>query len=165
MANGAAPKAVEIVLDERRRRGALDKGRDGDLIVVCVDHANDVWKELQRRQHGAASGPISAVTTLPAEDGIEIEASSRPATLAQAVRRHRPVAGGLQPVRDLGTLDMRHDRHHVPLAGPFSQCLQGGQAARVRLDLALVATLLHARPQDRFMPPGRAHAGSGASRR
>jgi hypothetical protein len=23
--------------------------------VVCVDHANDVWKELQRRQHGAAS--------------------------------------------------------------------------------------------------------------
>jgi hypothetical protein len=22
--------------------------------VVCVDHANDVWKELQRRQHGGA---------------------------------------------------------------------------------------------------------------
>jgi hypothetical protein len=30
-------------------------GHPGDVIVVCVDHANDVWKELQRRQHGGAS--------------------------------------------------------------------------------------------------------------
>ena len=75
MANGGRTEAVEIVLDElEATRRALDQGRDGDVIVVCVDHANDVWKELQRRQHGAASGPISAVTTLGAEDGIEIEA-------------------------------------------------------------------------------------------
>ena len=25
------------------------------MVVVCVDHANDVWKELQRRQHGGAA--------------------------------------------------------------------------------------------------------------
>jgi hypothetical protein len=38
-------------------------GHEGDLIVVCVDHANDVWKELQRRQHGgsAPSGSSDSV--------------------------------------------------------------------------------------------------------
>ena len=35
-------------------------------IAVCVDHANDVWKELQRRQHGAATdgSALRAVTIL-----------------------------------------------------------------------------------------------------
>jgi hypothetical protein len=34
-------------------------GHEGDLIVVCVDHPNDVWKELQRRQHGGAEASAS----------------------------------------------------------------------------------------------------------
>ena len=74
MADGGRAETVETVLDElEATRRALDLGGDGDLIVVCVDHANDVWKELQRRQHGSSSGAISAVTGLGAEDGIEIE--------------------------------------------------------------------------------------------
>ncbi|HEX6474185.1 MAG TPA: cyanophycin synthetase [Candidatus Limnocylindria bacterium] len=82
MANGGRVETVETVLDElEATRRALDLGHDGDVIVVCVDHANDVWKELQRRQHGASSGAISAVTSIGPEgdasdlgEGIEIEA-------------------------------------------------------------------------------------------
>ena len=56
MSAGARCTSVETVLNElEATRYALDKGHEGDLVVVCVDHANDVWKELQRRQHGAAS--------------------------------------------------------------------------------------------------------------
>jgi cyanophycin synthetase len=67
MAAGKRTREVEIVTDEiQATRRALDMGRDGDVIVVCVDHANDVWKELQRRQHGAArersDGALRAVT-------------------------------------------------------------------------------------------------------
>jgi cyanophycin synthetase len=62
MAGGARVTSVEVVtseLDATRR--ALDMGKEGDLVVVCVDHPNDVWKELQARQHGAASeSPASA---------------------------------------------------------------------------------------------------------
>jgi cyanophycin synthetase len=48
--------SVSTVLDElEATRAALDLARDGDVVIVCVDHANRVWKELQRRQHGAAS--------------------------------------------------------------------------------------------------------------
>ncbi len=55
MAAGARCTSVETVLDElEATRHALDMGHDGDVVVVCVDHANDVWKELQRRQHGGA---------------------------------------------------------------------------------------------------------------
>ncbi|HLA65792.1 MAG TPA: hypothetical protein VK600_04330, partial [Candidatus Saccharimonadales bacterium] len=55
---------VETILDEMdATRHALDMGHEGDVVVVCVDHANDVWKELQRRQHGAAS-PSDGVATL-----------------------------------------------------------------------------------------------------
>jgi cyanophycin synthetase len=75
MQDGGRTDTVETILDElEATRRALDLGRDGDVIVVCVDHANDVWKELQRRQHGASSGPIAAITSLGVEDGIEIEA-------------------------------------------------------------------------------------------
>ena len=40
-----------------------------DVVVVCGDHANEVWKELQRRQHGGASPsePGPAVDTLDDE--------------------------------------------------------------------------------------------------
>ena len=56
MAGGARCTSVETVLDEMEAtRYALDMGHEGDVVVVCVDHANDVWKELQRRQHGRAS--------------------------------------------------------------------------------------------------------------
>lgn len=49
--------SVSTVLDEiAATRAALDMAGDGDVVVVCVDHANEVWKELQRRQHGASSG-------------------------------------------------------------------------------------------------------------
>jgi cyanophycin synthetase len=47
---------VSTILDElEATRAALDLARDGDVVVVCVDHANRVWKELQRRQHGSSS--------------------------------------------------------------------------------------------------------------
>jgi cyanophycin synthetase len=74
MESGARTDTVETVLEElEATRRALDLGTEGDLIVVCVDHANDVWKELQRRQHGGASGPVSmtAVTMLNDGDGVE----------------------------------------------------------------------------------------------
>ena len=56
MADGARCQEVETLLDEMEAtRHALDIGQSGDLVVVCVDYANEVWKELQRRQHGASS--------------------------------------------------------------------------------------------------------------
>jgi cyanophycin synthetase len=58
---------VETLLDEMdATRHALDIASPGDVIAVCVDHANDVWKELQRRQHGAATdgSALRAVTIL-----------------------------------------------------------------------------------------------------
>ncbi len=56
MASGGRCRVVETVLDEMdATRAALDAGQPGDVVVVCVDHANRVWKELQRREHGASS--------------------------------------------------------------------------------------------------------------
>jgi cyanophycin synthetase len=57
-------------------REALDRASDGDVVVVCVDHANQVWKELQRRQHGGASETdgLRAVVGMPdAVDEVDIE--------------------------------------------------------------------------------------------
>ena len=76
MGNGARTEAVEVILDELdATQHALDMGADGDVIVVCVDHPNEIWKELQRRQHGA-SGPstMSAVTMLADDPELEVEA-------------------------------------------------------------------------------------------
>jgi cyanophycin synthetase len=69
---GARCTGLETVLDElEATRYALDMGHAGDVVVVCVDHANDVWKELQRRQHGAASTSDGAAV---ADDGdMELE--------------------------------------------------------------------------------------------
>jgi len=69
MAAGARCASVETVLDElEATRHALDMGRAGDVVVVCVDRANEVWKELQLRQHGASSAGVApalrAVTDL-----------------------------------------------------------------------------------------------------
>jgi cyanophycin synthetase len=73
MAAGARCTSVETVLNELdATRHALDLGREGDIVVVCVDHANDVWKELQRRQHGGAVVTDSAIP----DEGIAIEVDS-----------------------------------------------------------------------------------------
>jgi cyanophycin synthetase len=77
MAEHARTDTIEVVLDElEATRRALDMGTEGDLVVVCVDHANDVWKELQRRQHGAggSAGGMTAVTMLgDGDSSVEIE--------------------------------------------------------------------------------------------
>ena len=42
---------VEIVLDEMEAtRRALSRARPGDLVVLCVDYATEVWKELEARK-------------------------------------------------------------------------------------------------------------------
>jgi cyanophycin synthetase len=77
MASGARTGTVETILDElEATRRALDLGADGDLVVVCVDHPNEVWKELQRRQHGTGRGPstMAAVTMLADDAQLEVEA-------------------------------------------------------------------------------------------
>jgi cyanophycin synthetase len=74
MGNGARTKDVETILDElEATRHALDMGADGDVIVVCVDHPNEVWKELQRRQHGGSPSTMAAVTMLADDPELEVE--------------------------------------------------------------------------------------------
>jgi cyanophycin synthetase len=74
MDNGARTTDVETILDElEATRRALDMGADGDVIVVCVDHPNEVWKELQRRQHGGSPSTMAAVTMLADDPELEIE--------------------------------------------------------------------------------------------
>jgi cyanophycin synthetase len=68
MQKGARTREVEVILDElAATQHALDLGQEGDVIAVCVDHPNDVWKELQRRQHGASSGHMRAVVGIGEE--------------------------------------------------------------------------------------------------
>jgi cyanophycin synthetase len=46
--------SAEIVLDEMEAaRRALNRARPGDLVVLCVDYATEVWKELELRKHQA----------------------------------------------------------------------------------------------------------------
>jgi cyanophycin synthetase len=48
---GARAGNVEIVLDEMdAARRALDRSRPGDLVVLCVDYATEVYKELEARR-------------------------------------------------------------------------------------------------------------------
>jgi cyanophycin synthetase len=55
IATGARAGNVEIVVDEMEAaRKALDRSRPGDLVVLCVDHATDVFKELESRRSLAA---------------------------------------------------------------------------------------------------------------
>jgi len=69
--------SVRTILDElEATRAALDEAAEGDVVVVCVDHANQVWKELQRRQHGAAteSDALRAVVgIIDGEDEIDLD--------------------------------------------------------------------------------------------
>ena len=68
---------VTTILDElEATHHALDHAGDGDVVVVCVDHANQVWKELQRRQHGDSSdsdGLRAVVGVMDADEEIDIE--------------------------------------------------------------------------------------------
>ncbi|HEX2140729.1 MAG TPA: cyanophycin synthetase, partial [Candidatus Limnocylindria bacterium] len=74
MADGARCQSVETIVDEMEAtRRALDMGEAGDVVAVCVDHANEVWKELQHRRHGGdAASEFRAVTNVT-EDGPEGE--------------------------------------------------------------------------------------------
>lgn len=69
--------SVRTILDElEATRAALDEATEGDVVVVCVDHANQVWKELQRRQHGAATesdGLRAVVGVVDGEDDIDLD--------------------------------------------------------------------------------------------
>jgi cyanophycin synthetase len=52
---------VEVVLDEMdAARRALDRGRPGDLIVLCVDYATEVYKELEKRRGTATPAALRA---------------------------------------------------------------------------------------------------------
>jgi hypothetical protein len=60
-AAGARVGSVEIVLDEMAAtKRALDRGRPGDLIVLCVDYATDVWQELESRRNLASPRVLRA---------------------------------------------------------------------------------------------------------
>jgi cyanophycin synthetase len=74
----ASPSRVQSVsttLNElEATRRALDMANEGDVVVVCVDHANDVWKELQRREHGGASESLRAVVgVVDSDDEVDLE--------------------------------------------------------------------------------------------
>jgi cyanophycin synthetase len=58
MGSGARAGNVDVVLDEMEAvRRALDRSRPGDLVVLCVDYATEVFKELEHRR-GVASPTI-----------------------------------------------------------------------------------------------------------
>ncbi len=65
LAGGARAGSVEIVLDEMAAaRKALDRSRTGDLVVLCVDYASEIWKELETRRGVASPAVLRA-----SEDG------------------------------------------------------------------------------------------------
>jgi cyanophycin synthetase len=58
IAHGARAGSVEVVLDEMDAvRRALDRSRPGDLVVLCVDYATDIYRELEARR-GVASPDV-----------------------------------------------------------------------------------------------------------
>jgi cyanophycin synthetase len=62
---------AEVVLDEMEAtRRALDRSRPGDLVVLCVDYATDVYRELESRTGAAAPQVLRA-----SEDGATVEAA------------------------------------------------------------------------------------------
>jgi cyanophycin synthetase len=51
MVAGGRAGSMEVVLDEMdATRRALDRSRPGDLVVLCVDNAANVWRELEARR-------------------------------------------------------------------------------------------------------------------
>jgi len=62
MRKGARVGSVEIIVDEMQAaRRALDHARPGDLVVLCVDYATEVWKELEHRKSLAQPTVLQAV--------------------------------------------------------------------------------------------------------
>jgi len=60
-AGGARAGNVEVALDEMTAtRRALDRSRPGDLVVLCVDYATEVWTELEARKSLASPGVMLA---------------------------------------------------------------------------------------------------------
>jgi cyanophycin synthetase len=74
--DGARCQKIEVVLDElEATRRALDQGKRGDLVVLCVDHANLAWKELQHRLHGTeTAAPKATPATNGAGSSADIDA-------------------------------------------------------------------------------------------
>ncbi|HKX25487.1 MAG TPA: Mur ligase family protein, partial [Actinomycetota bacterium] len=57
MREGARAGNAEIILEEAEAvRRALDRSRPGDLVVLCADHAAEVFRELEARRAGGANG-------------------------------------------------------------------------------------------------------------
>ena len=51
MGAGGRAGNAEIVVDEKDAvRRALDRSRPGDLVVLCVDHPAEAWRELESRR-------------------------------------------------------------------------------------------------------------------
>jgi cyanophycin synthetase len=64
IASGARAGNAEIVVDEMdAARKALDRSRPGDLVVLCVDHATEVFRELESRRS------LAAPTIFPSTEG------------------------------------------------------------------------------------------------
>jgi hypothetical protein len=59
-----------VVLDEfEAARRALDRSRPGDLVLLCVDRASEVWNELElRRSAGRSDGVARAVEFTPTSE-------------------------------------------------------------------------------------------------
>ncbi|HEX2193899.1 MAG TPA: cyanophycin synthetase [Candidatus Limnocylindria bacterium] len=75
MEDGARTADVSVILDElEAARAALDMGREGDIVVVCVDHPNEVWKELQHRQHGASSAGAPVMRAVTDLSDVDLDA-------------------------------------------------------------------------------------------
>ena len=67
-AAGARAGSAEIVPDEMdAARAALDRARPGDLVVLCVDYATDVFKELEARRGVASPTALLASEAGPFE--------------------------------------------------------------------------------------------------
>jgi len=53
-AEGGRAGSAEIVTDEITAvRRALDRSRPGDLVLLCVDYASQVWEEIEARRSRA----------------------------------------------------------------------------------------------------------------
>ena len=67
MRNGPARAGtVEVILDEMEAaRTALDRARPGDSVVLCVDYATEVYKELEQRR-----GTATPAALRPPERGL-----------------------------------------------------------------------------------------------
>jgi cyanophycin synthetase len=82
MASGARAGNAEIVIDEMEAtRKALDRSRPGDLVVLCVDYATEVWKEIESRRSLAHPSVMPA-----AEDDGHMEAAGGDPDLIEFTR-------------------------------------------------------------------------------